>query len=398
MTTSVPSLDINIHDDDTADVLGPRGSLVDSLTPASEGDGILSTIQDYVREQARLLETPVLVRISRAGYDEPTRALVNPDGSFEAAEDATPPDEQPRVDEPAGTVDEGAHTADLELDDLGDTTEEPVAEDPFVDTATPAAPPAGPIQVGTGGSVANAQPTSGWQHSDHHHRARGEEEASPFRGTEPGRPSQRPERKRGVGPHVPPPPQSGGGEGRWSQLWHRHRTPLLAIGLVGLIVVVGLGVLAGSLVGGTRTDGPPVDPAQAMSTPDPASDEVECPTRTDGAVSTGRDPGDQTSGPNVIKAFDYAYYQWRSGTAARAMVSANGKVGSAIDIQTAIDVLDPQLRYCLAITDQGNNVYGVELTEIPTAGQRRIIRQEITTTEIGGKHWIAAIARPKTER
>ena len=134
-------------------------------------------------------------------------------------------------------------------------------------------------------------------------------------------------------------------------------------------------------------------PAESASTLAAAStsDVVECPTRTDGSVTSGRDPGDQTSGVNVIKAFDYAYYTRRSGTAARAVVTPQSRVGSAAQIQSAIDVLDQDLRYCLSITARGNGVYGVELTEIPSTGEHRPIYQKITTTEIGGKHWITAI-------
>ncbi|MYR08993.1 hypothetical protein GTV32_22945 [Gordonia sp. SID5947] len=172
----------------------------------------------------------------------------------------------------------------------------------------------------------------------------------------------------------------------------RHKKPLMVLLAGAAVVAVLAAVVLGVLVGGNGGDGAPTDPAAALTAPDPTSDQVECPSRQDGARTTGRDPGNQTSGPNAIKAFNWGYYQWRSGTAARAVVSANGKVGTAIALQQWIDVLDPKLRYCLAITDQGNNVYDVEQTLIPSGGgDRQLIRQDVTVTEIGGKYWIAAI-------
>ncbi len=165
----------------------------------------------------------------------------------------------------------------------------------------------------------------------------------------------------------------------------------MALVIGATVLAVLLGVTAGALFGRGSGDGAATDPAAAMATPDPTSDAVECPSRQDGATTTGRDPGNQTSGPNAIKAFNWGYYQWRSGTAARAVVAANGKVGTAIALQQWIDVLDPKLRYCLTITDTGNNVYDVEQTLFPSGGDRQVIRQDVTVTVIGGKYWIAAI-------
>lgn len=229
------------------------------------------------------------------------------------------------------------------------------------------------------------------------------EQDSPWRGVTPGHvsPNARPRstptaERRSRGLHVPPP-----ASGRLRTVWRRHRTPLLVIGLITLVALVGIGVGAGRLIGAAGGDTTPLDPATApappVATADPTSDEVECPSRTTGALTTGRDPGNQTSGPNAIKAFNYGYYKWRSGNAARAVVSSNAKVGTAITLQSYIDVLDPNMRYCLAITEKrtgprNTTVYEVVHTIIPAAGgERQTFRQDVTTTVIGGKHWVSEI-------
>ena len=79
------------------------------------------------------------------------------------------------------------------------------------------------------------------------------------------------------------------------------------------------------------------------------------------------------------------------------MVSSNAKVGTAITLQSYIDVLDPNMRYCLAITEKSTGprnttVYEVVHTIIPAAGgERQTFRQDVTTTVIGGKHWVSEI-------
>lgn len=432
MTT--PTIDVVIRDDLSADVLTPQGRVVKKLTVTTDGD-LGAAVGDYVAEQARLFETPVLVRTSRG--DGAAGSLLLVDGDRQATEMVLADDGtavpatnlredgfltetgEPVVDDVETlledvvddvthsdaidnevTPDEVTQTADFTVNDPAPTepiptqliAAEPVAPPPAPPTPPrprPTTAPTGPVQVPTGGA---AEAPGG--HGLDAPQARPE----PTRASRPARP--KPTGKRGVGPHVPRPPrptpaahdvgeQAGG---RLGQVWANHRRPILVITGAVIALAVAAGLLAGGLFSGGDSQAP-TDPVEAMATPDPTSDAVECPTRTEGATTTGRDPGNQTSGANVIKAFDYAYYTWRSGTAARAMVSSNGKVAPAIQIQSAIDVLDQDLRYCLSITDRGRGVYGVELTEIPPIGEPRVINQKITTTEIGGKYWIAAIEK-----
>lgn len=179
----------------------------------------------------------------------------------------------------------------------------------------------------------------------------------------------------------------------------RHRwllivTAAVAVAVMGLVAIA---VMVRGLVGGDGGDGI-TDPVAAMDTPDPFSDAVECPSTTEGATTTGRDPGDLTSGPNVIKAFNYAYFHWRSGPAARAMTSSNVEgIGSAVDLQSSIDALNPQARYCLSITETGANTYRAEVTLILPDGTRDPDPdvQNITTTQIGERTYIASVTRNK---
>ncbi len=429
MTT--PTIDVVIHDDLSADVLTPQGRVVKKLTVTTDGD-LGAAVGDYVAEQARLFETPVLVRTSRGdgaagslllvdGDRQATEMVLTDDGTAVPATDLREDGFLTETGEPVvddvealleDVVDDATHsdaidnevahdevtqTADFSVNDPAPT--EPIPAQPLAEPITPMTPPrprpatapTGPVQVPTGGA-AEAPDGHGFDAS----------QARPQPTQAPRPPRPKPAGKRGVGPHVPRPPRSApasrhddeGGQdgGRLGQVWANHRRPILVITGAVIALAVAAGLLAGGLfsVGGSDA---PTDPVKAMETADPSSDAVECPTRTEGATTTGRDPGNQTSGANVIKAFDYAYYTWRSGTAARAMVSSNGKVAPAIQIQSAIDVLDQDLRYCLSITDRGKGVYGVELTEIPPIGEPRVINQKITTTEIGGKYWIAAIEK-----
>ncbi|MCX2966262.1 hypothetical protein [Gordonia aquimaris] len=179
----------------------------------------------------------------------------------------------------------------------------------------------------------------------------------------------------------------------------RRRWMVVVASSVAVVVVAVLLIAFAvkALFGGAGVDGI-TDPVAAMDTPDPFSDAVECPSTSEGATTTGRDPGDLTSGPNVIKAFNYAYFHWRSGPAARALASSNVEgIGSAVDLQSSIDTLNPQARYCLSIDETGANTYRAEITLILPDGTRDPDPdvQNITTTQIGERTYIASVTRDK---
>lgn len=176
-----------------------------------------------------------------------------------------------------------------------------------------------------------------------------------------------------------------------------RRVRVVVAGAAAVVVVVA-GVLAavvGGLLSGASEDPQPRDPVAVLdatsSAPPPPAD--ECPEQVDGPVTVGNDAGDQTSGPGVIKAFDYAYYVRRSGEAARAVATPNG-VGTTADLQKSIDTRPAGTRHCLRITDRGTGLYAVTLTETqPDQAQPTVYRQLIQTVQANGKTWIASISK-----
>ncbi|WP_262338931.1 hypothetical protein [Gordonia sp. CNJ-863] len=170
---------------------------------------------------------------------------------------------------------------------------------------------------------------------------------------------------------------------------------------VAAAVVVVAGVLAavvGSVLSGASEDPRPRDPVAVLgatsSAPPPPAD--ECPEQVDGPVTVGNDEGDQTSGPGVIKAFDYAYYVRRSGEAARAVATPNG-VGATADLQKSIDTRPAGTSHCLRITDRGTGLYAVTLTETqPGQAQPTVYRQLIQTVQANSKIWIASISKDES--
>lgn len=173
---------------------------------------------------------------------------------------------------------------------------------------------------------------------------------------------------------------------------------VLVAAAVVVVVAVGAGMtLVSSVFDGTTGGDAPRDPVAVLggevssSAPSPVVD--ECPEKTDGSVTVGNDAGDQFSGPGVIKAFDYAYYVLRSSAQARAVATPNG-VGTTQALQASIDALPAETRHCLTITERGNGLFAVQLTQTPPdGGQPTVYSQLIQTVQAGGKTWIASIRK-----
>jgi hypothetical protein len=169
---------------------------------------------------------------------------------------------------------------------------------------------------------------------------------------------------------------------------------LAAVGLVlGVILTVASFVGNASDDGGGPIAQPPAPSAAAFPPAAPADD--DCPNRTDGDVITGRDPGDTTSGPAVIKAFEHAYYVERNGAKARSYGTELARMGSAASMQTFIDTqLPPGTLYCTRITDRGAGLWSLELSEIPSGGGEPVlIRQLVQTAQVDGRTLITAITK-----
>lgn len=187
------------------------------------------------------------------------------------------------------------------------------------------------------------------------------------------------------------------GRGRLTEWARRYRWPLGAVaGVVLLLVVAGGAVSAfsGSDVA-PAPSGPGIQiPSGSEQAPATAA-AADCPTRTQGPVSTGRDAGGTGNGVDVIKAFEHAYYVERSGAKARALVTPSAKFSTAEQLQASIDSsIDPQTLHCVSITDRGTGLYAVQLTETPPRGETPVTyHQLIQTTTDQGRTWIVSIVK-----
>ncbi len=142
------------------------------------------------------------------------------------------------------------------------------------------------------------------------------------------------------------------------------------------IGVAALAAVAAAGVAGTA------GPAAARSSNELAT--ADCVTQWTGTVISGAEPGATDSGPNVIFAFEYAYYVQRSGAAARAVVSPDAtNIGSIEMIQNGIDAQPVGSRYCVLIVPDGSSggddAWDVHVTQQYPDGQRTRYEEEVTT-------------------
>lgn len=196
-----------------------------------------------------------------------------------------------------------------------------------------------------------------------------------------------------------PPPRPREPSGRFHQvrrIWDHHRLGVLGSAAAVVVVVVSV-LLVAALTGDDSGPAPAV--AAASSSTTPGGDQVsahplrDCPSRTRGSVTTGNDPGDQRSGPGVIKAFNHAYYVTRSAHAARA-VALSSAVQPEPVLQSYIDSVRPGSWHCLEIIGLGAGTYRVRLSVYPPTGNVPIVYpQIIRIATLEGKSWIASISK-----
>ncbi len=118
-----------------------------------------------------------------------------------------------------------------------------------------------------------------------------------------------------------------------------------------------------------------------------------CVNRVDGQIVHGDGPGGTANGPDAILGFQHAYYVERSGARVRDYAAAAGEVPDAEMIQSGIDSVPLGATHCLAITPQGPDRYGVELTETRPDGTVTVYKQVVTTAVEDGKTLVAGIAQ-----
>ncbi|MBT0568602.1 hypothetical protein [Williamsia sp. CHRR-6] len=184
---------------------------------------------------------------------------------------------------------------------------------------------------------------------------------------------------------------------RSSQRRNIRHAALAAGGLVALIIVtaVTVAVTLGGIGGGDTTPHaiapePDITSSNTTSAASPVDPNADCPSATKDNVTTGRDAGDYSSGPGVIKKYDYAFYVTRSGDQARDTGAPTANMGTPQAIQTTIDQTPTGTRHCLRIVDSGSGLFDVTLTETPPGGGTpTIYQQRFQTTVIGGRTLIA---------
>lgn len=104
------------------------------------------------------------------------------------------------------------------------------------------------------------------------------------------------------------------------------------------------------------------------------------PTSTAPAVSECESgPGDASSGPGVIAAFQYAYYALRSGAAVRATVTPDNSLVTEAGMQQGINTIPPGTTHCVDITEIGPNEYSAKVTETRPNGESITYKQRVVT-------------------
>ncbi|MET7769045.1 hypothetical protein [Nocardia sp. NPDC005366] len=120
---------------------------------------------------------------------------------------------------------------------------------------------------------------------------------------------------------------------------------------------------------------------------------ADCPTERGAGVLRGADAGSTDSGPDVVLAFQYAYYAERSGEQARAVVAPDAPISSAEVIQRGIDSIPVGTTHCVRVVTITDNRYSVEVTEYRPGGVPATYnKQTVTTAVIGGRTLIMGIA------
>lgn len=174
----------------------------------------------------------------------------------------------------------------------------------------------------------------------------------------------------------------------------RRRTIGVLVAAVLLLAAAAAVVLYLLAPGAPRSSGP--DDGAALrfiaEDADTGAGANRCAAERSDSVVRGAEPGNTTSGPDVIMRFQYAYYVERSGAAARAVVAPDARVSSAERIQAGIDSVAPGTEYCLRIVTVADGRYSVDVTEYgPDGAPATYSKQTVTTAVIDGRTLITGI-------
>ncbi|MEV4234730.1 MULTISPECIES: hypothetical protein [unclassified Nocardia] len=117
------------------------------------------------------------------------------------------------------------------------------------------------------------------------------------------------------------------------------------------------------------------------------------PTRTEQLVR-GNGTGSTDSGPDVILAFQYAYYMTRSASDARALTTPDAAVSSVALIDAGIKSIPPGTQHCVMITPMLDGRFDVVITEFRLDATVRTYRQFVSVTSHEGITVITKITAP----
>ncbi|MFQ6331202.1 hypothetical protein ACLMAL_34410 [Nocardia sp. CWNU-33] len=116
-------------------------------------------------------------------------------------------------------------------------------------------------------------------------------------------------------------------------------------------------------------------------------------TRTEQLVR-GNGIGSSATGPEVILAFQHAYYVERSGQAARALTTPDAAVPKIEVIDAGIASIPPGSQHCVLIVPMSDGRFDVVITESRPNSTVRTYRQIVTVADREGSIVITKIAPP----
>ncbi|MEU2039702.1 hypothetical protein [Nocardia niwae] len=108
----------------------------------------------------------------------------------------------------------------------------------------------------------------------------------------------------------------------------------------------------------------------------------------------GNGTGSTASGPDVILAFQHAYYVTRSGAVARSLTVPDAAVPPVAVIDAGIASVPTGTQHCVMITPMLDGRYDVVITELRPDSANRTYRQFVTVATTDGEATIIKIAAP----
>ncbi|MGW4336636.1 hypothetical protein ACWEK5_28070 [Rhodococcus koreensis] len=147
-----------------------------------------------------------------------------------------------------------------------------------------------------------------------------------------------------------------------------------------LAVVAGTAVVALGSADDADVAVPPRPSSVQAAGHSSAAEPAWCENSSGPGKITGRGPGDLTSGPGLIQAFDYAYYVEHDGAKVASMMLTPNPVGT---IQASIDAAAATgAAHCLTIAATPHpNVFDVQLLLRTDSGSESSIPQRITVAD-----------------